>query len=67
MLGYAESQDSKGVFDSKVVKAFYTSSILFDVLSVLGELDYGIKVGAYEMLIECNKIKMPGIQFCLLF
>uniref|UniRef100_A0A915CRY4 Vacuolar protein sorting-associated protein VTA1 n=1 Tax=Ditylenchus dipsaci TaxID=166011 RepID=A0A915CRY4_9BILA len=43
MFQYAETQDSRGMFDSKVVKAFYTSSILFDVLSVFGELDENIK------------------------
>ncbi|KAI1728830.1 vta1 like domain-containing protein [Ditylenchus destructor] len=42
MFNYAESQDRQGIFNTKVVKAFYTSSYLFDVLSVFGELDENI-------------------------
>jgi len=35
---FADKEDREGRFNKNVVKAFYTSGILFDVLSVFGEL-----------------------------
>ncbi|XP_046391858.1 vacuolar protein sorting-associated protein VTA1 homolog [Ischnura elegans] len=35
---WADSQDRAGVFNKNVVKAFYTSGMLFDVLNTFGEL-----------------------------
>jgi len=43
MFQYARTQEEQGVFNSKVVKAYFTSSFLFDVLTVFGELDENIK------------------------
>lgn len=44
LFTYAEGQDSKGIFNIKVVKAFYTSGFLFDVLNVFGDVDENIQV-----------------------
>uniref|UniRef100_A0A915DHN6 Vta1/callose synthase N-terminal domain-containing protein n=1 Tax=Ditylenchus dipsaci TaxID=166011 RepID=A0A915DHN6_9BILA len=34
LLSYANSQDSEGLFNSSVVKTFYTTSCLMDVLEI---------------------------------
>uniref|UniRef100_A0A915J756 Rho-GAP domain-containing protein n=1 Tax=Romanomermis culicivorax TaxID=13658 RepID=A0A915J756_ROMCU len=39
LFSYADNEDRGGNFNKNVVKAFYTSGYLFDVLSVFGELD----------------------------
>jgi len=39
LFNYADAQDRSGNFTKNVVKAFYTSGHLFDVLSLFGELD----------------------------
>lgn len=44
LFNYAEAQDKNGVFNINVVKAFYTSGYLFDVLSVFGNPDENILV-----------------------
>ncbi|KAK7133760.1 hypothetical protein R3I94_015577 [Phoxinus phoxinus] len=38
MFLYADSEDRSGHFHKNMIKSFYTSSLLFDVLSVFGEL-----------------------------
>uniref|UniRef100_A0A8C1D3N4 Vacuolar protein sorting-associated protein VTA1 homolog n=1 Tax=Cyprinus carpio carpio TaxID=630221 RepID=A0A8C1D3N4_CYPCA len=38
MFLYADSEDRSGNFHKNLIKSFYTSSLLFDVLSVFGEL-----------------------------
>lgn len=44
LFNYAETQDKNSIFNMKVVKAFYTSGYLFEVLSVFGEPDENILV-----------------------
>ncbi|XP_060770217.1 vacuolar protein sorting-associated protein VTA1 homolog isoform X2 [Neoarius graeffei] len=38
MFLYADNEDRSGRFHKNMIKSFYTSSLLFDVLSVFGEL-----------------------------
>ncbi|CAL8315380.1 unnamed protein product [Lota lota] len=38
MFLYADNEDRAGSFHKNMIKSFYTSSLLFDVLSVFGEL-----------------------------
>ncbi|KAI1721717.1 vta1 like domain-containing protein [Ditylenchus destructor] len=72
MFNYAESQDRQGIFNTKVVKAFYTSSYLFDVLTVFGELDENIlsarKYARWRATYVHNSLKkgeqpIPGDEF----
>jgi hypothetical protein len=44
LFQYAESQDSQGQFNQKMMKAFYTCGYLFDVLTMFGTLDENIQV-----------------------
>uniref|UniRef100_A0A0N4ZM33 Vacuolar protein sorting-associated protein VTA1 n=1 Tax=Parastrongyloides trichosuri TaxID=131310 RepID=A0A0N4ZM33_PARTI len=39
LFNYADQQDRLGNFDIKTIKSFYTSGLLFDVLTQFGELD----------------------------
>ena len=43
-FNYADKMDKEGNFGKNVVKAFYTSGHLFDILATFGELDEGIQV-----------------------
>ncbi|XP_046729450.1 vacuolar protein sorting-associated protein VTA1 homolog isoform X2 [Silurus meridionalis] len=38
MFLYADNEDRSGLFHKNMIKSFYTASLLFDVLSVFGEL-----------------------------
>uniref|UniRef100_A0A4W5P167 Vesicle (multivesicular body) trafficking 1 n=1 Tax=Hucho hucho TaxID=62062 RepID=A0A4W5P167_9TELE len=38
MFLYADNEDRSGIFHKNMIKSFYTSSLLLDVLSVFGEL-----------------------------
>jgi len=57
---WADDQDRAGVFNKNVVKAFYTSGHLVDVLKVFGELDESMsEIGRYD------KWKATYIHNCL--
>ncbi|KAK9686521.1 Vta1 C-terminal domain [Popillia japonica] len=43
LFNYAESQDKEARFDKNMVKAFYTSGILFDILDQFGTLSEDIE------------------------
>uniref|UniRef100_A0A0N5CH65 Vacuolar protein sorting-associated protein VTA1 n=1 Tax=Strongyloides papillosus TaxID=174720 RepID=A0A0N5CH65_STREA len=42
LFEYADQLDKKGIFDTKTIKLFYTSGLLFDILTQFGELDDNI-------------------------
>jgi vacuolar protein sorting-associated protein VTA1 len=44
LFNYADSQDRSSVFNKNIVKAFYTSGHLLDVLTNFGELDDNLQV-----------------------
>lgn len=60
MFLYADNEDRSGRFHKNMIKSFYTSSLLFDVLSVFGELsDENIQQRKYA------KWKAAYIHNCL--
>jgi len=60
LFSYADECDRKGVFNKNVVKAFYTSSILIDVLENFGELGED-----FEKMRKYGKWKAAYIHNCL--
>lgn len=44
LFNYADSSDRNGTFNKNIVKAFYTSGHLFDVLTNFGEVDENTQV-----------------------
>nr|XP_019963691.1 PREDICTED: vacuolar protein sorting-associated protein VTA1 homolog [Paralichthys olivaceus] len=52
MFLYADNEDRGGRFHKNMIKSFYTSSLLLDVLSVFGELSEEVRGGGISAVLS---------------
>ncbi|KAI5627157.1 vacuolar protein sorting-associated protein VTA1-like, partial [Silurus asotus] len=63
MFLYADNEDRSGLFHKNMIKSFYTASLLFDVLSVFGELSEEVRNEPGGLWSVCVII-VCGISVC---